>query len=266
MANVDLETMDGFKPYLRSHDLFKIAGFYFLNINPLIGDNENYWGDIIDWDYFKIVGRKIFNAYVDPKTGLYAGVLDSYDKNSNNPEYLEELSRLKSKFKLLDIDSQCRCLKYNYTYKNEGYNAGYAEKIIYIFYFDDIFVPTTTEVKGFKISNVSSTVGWTYPLLDFLQFGLDSDVYINSLYKVDSSYGRAPAVGIPLKKSIYGVVDGVSFTNGLFFKDNIFYFFRINAYPREHVEIFNLIVVSYDVFVIPMLKKCCIAECFGITE
>lgn len=257
--NVDILSYEPFTSYVSSNSIIRLNGFTFAVINKLAIGHSNSsctitYENLFDYPFIDLPINTRLNNWD----------LGSFDKTSLDVDYLEEVERLKKAFIISD-SSSLRCKKYR-SVVFQAYE--YFSFIFFIFDFDDIFSsPSLVESKGFN-PILSSSPTNINRLLSFRSLGLELEHCIsakgsNMTFDFDVC-GVDPTVGIPVFKHQY-YVDGASFGNALFKKDNVYYFFRIKSFPRYREG--NVCIVSYDIYQIDLkIKKCCIAECFGITE
>lgn len=231
----------------------------------------SWFGVSVDLDYFNTHGFFDFPRYKYDSFNEW--IIGTYDKNSNDLEYLEEVKKLKFTFNISE-NSTLWCQKIH-TYEYKNYNYYFYD--VFIFNFDDIFqTPFSLERKSFYINDLDSyPQGTNYYLDSFNLLDLlpehTTPIKNKSLRLSLNFFTDKEVVGIPVIKKILNddgafSIYGASFSNAMFLKDGIYYYFRINDIPRLSGDK-TTALVSYEVHKIELKKiLCCLAECFGITE
>lgn len=269
--NVDFYTFSPFDVFVKSHTVIKINGFYFLVLNKLALGKTNYYGDVINLDYFSTNGISPFSRYQYDSFDEWK--IGSYDKNSNDLEYLEQVKKLKANFNISE-NSNLWCQKFH-TYEYKNYNYYFYD--VFVFNFDDIFqTPFSLESKSFYINDLDSyPQGTNYYLDSFNLLGLlpehSTPIRNKSMRLSLNVFSNHVFVGIPIVKRFYNQygdfdVSGASFSNAMFLKDGIYYYFRINNIPRLS-EDKTTALVSYEVHKIELKKiSCCLFDLFNKTN
>lgn len=258
--NVGSYTYLPFTSFANQDSSVKINGFHFVVMNKLTFGHSNtrYVVNKDTWleHIYSGYSKEYYQSVSDWDLGIF-------DKTSTDVGYLEEVARLKRSFNISDTSTLiCRKIR---TY--EKVPLDYIFYDCYVFNFDDIFLVPSFDGSIAILSKLSSSPGAVNLLKEYPLLGLEFEHTLTSFGKSmrtsKDSYSLFTTVGIPVIKYEYST-DGASFCNALFKKDGIYYYFRIKGFPR-FIEGSNCLV-AYDIYKIEVNNKCCLAECFGITE
>lgn len=242
----------------------KIKGITFILKNNMFLGQNFYLSDkiVIDNDFFEDTSTGLVFQWA-PYIPKY---IDSYhDLQSNDIDYHIEVKKLKDIFVCNPLSTFKAC-KVNAVYPKKIPGTLATEPIIYpvyIFDFEDIFNP---------ISSYSHSPGmWRYSRYfeNYQRLGFYDEYFNNSNFDylsclISGSHYNNSNFSNPNDQLGTPIGNGNIVNNRSEFLifDNSYYIFKPNKFP-----IFDgtRALLSWDVYKIPF-KKCCIAECFGITE
>ncbi len=254
---------NGFETYINSHSTLKINGFWFVVISPLALNKQGYYtNQLINWDMFKDtefhdLPKYNFHSFSEYNQGEFN--IDSLDV-----DYQNEVARLKSTFSI-NPNATFRAYKIT-SYEYIAYDINFYT--IFIFDFDDLFiVPDNTIFSSFTLTTLWLDMGFNYPLVNVPEYSLvESDIVPAGYKYLDSTlnlFSNKFSITIPVVGSTYDRAYGAQSWHGFFKKNGVLYFFRNTHLPVLSIDKSKM-TVRYDVYILK--NKCCLAQCFGITN
>jgi hypothetical protein len=242
----------------------KIKGLTFILKNNMFLGHNFYSSDrvVLENDFYEFMYHGM-RFHDEPN---YPPFVDSYhDLTSSDIYYHKEVEKLKSIFSYNPLATFKACKINGVTLKKiiGTYSYNYIPYVSYVFDFEDIFIPISSYSHSPNMSRYNSSfenyqrLGFFDNYFNNLNFDYLSSLVAGSHYQDENVSFPLDNLGIPLG------ADNIFNTRSEFLIfDNIYYIFKPFEFPVFNGSRGSL---SWNVYKIDF-KKCCLAECFGITE